>query len=420
MIQRLIVNNFQSHRKTELELDPGVTAIVGSSDSGKSALMRALIWAVTNRPAGLAFASHWAVDAKGKLESPVSVQVLTDTGSVRRYRDAERNAYEVAVDGAVETLEAVRTDVPEQVRQFFNLTEVNIQEQFDSHFLLAETGGGVARFLNKIIRLDVIDRFLAGAEKKRRDAQRELTDVRERLIPLCKEEERQRGVLERADQLVYRAAKYNDRRVRKADQGFLIWEELEVVRKEQVRVERLGRWIREGGRYLLELETVRASRLVSAEQLKALCRDVEAHERAVDQRQVAERMLSKAPGLLKRLEAVEGERKAQAAQALKLGREVVEYRRMAEVSERASDEIHRLGPPLARAEEMAAALREMSPKLKRVQEQLQQHRMSLREWEMAGTRAEQAAVVLQKAERDFCRVLPDVCPLCGKSTEEAI
>ena len=417
MIQRLIVHNFQSHRKTELELDPGVTAIVGSSDSGKSALMRALIWAVTNRPSGLAFASHWAVDAKGRLESPVSVQVLTDTGSVTRYRDGDSNVYEVWKDGSVQQLDAVRTDVPEQVREFFNLTEVNIQEQFDPHFLLAETGGGVARFLNKIIRLDVIDRFLGGVEKKRRDAQRKLTDVRERLTPLRVAEVRQRGILERADQLLYRATKYRERLSRKADQGYRIWEELETVQKEQARVERLGRWIREGGRCLLELATVSTSRLEYGLVLEGLGRDVAAYEQAMNQQRAAGRMLLRAPGILKRLEEVEGERRAQAAQALKLGRELVEHQRKAEVSEGASDEIRRLGHPLARAEGKAAALREVTPLRKRAQEQVQQFRLGLREWETAGTRAEQAAVTLQKAERDFHRQLPDgsVCPLCGRS-----
>ena len=60
MIKEIDIVNFQSHKSTHLDLVPGVNVIVGASDSGKSAIIRALRWLIWNRPVGDAFISHWA------------------------------------------------------------------------------------------------------------------------------------------------------------------------------------------------------------------------------------------------------------------------------------------------------------------------------------------------------------------------
>ncbi|MFR9297315.1 MAG: AAA family ATPase, partial [Aedoeadaptatus pacaensis] len=43
-IEKIILVNFQSHVYSELSLSRGVNVIVGPSDSGKTAIMRALRW----------------------------------------------------------------------------------------------------------------------------------------------------------------------------------------------------------------------------------------------------------------------------------------------------------------------------------------------------------------------------------------
>ena len=170
MIDRVRIVNFQSHEKSTLDLLPGVNVIVGSSDTGKSVVMRALLWAVTNRPSGGSFVSHWARNEKGKQEKICRVVISKGKIKAERIRTEDTNGY--ALDG--EEFEAVRTDVPEQVADFFNLSEVNIQRQMDSPFLLSATPGEVARFFNRTIKLDEIDRCLSLVESRRREATREL------------------------------------------------------------------------------------------------------------------------------------------------------------------------------------------------------------------------------------------------------
>jgi len=145
MITSLQISNFQSHKKTHLDFLPGVNAITGESDSGKSAIFRALLWVATNRPSGESFRSNWGGDTE--------VELKMDGGIVTRTRGKGVNQY--VLNGQV--MEGIGVDVPAEVAKLLDLREVNIQHQLDSPFLLSETAGEVARQLNAIANLDIID-----------------------------------------------------------------------------------------------------------------------------------------------------------------------------------------------------------------------------------------------------------------------
>jgi len=170
MIDALILRNFQSHKKTELVFHPNINAIIGTSNSGKTAILRGLYWVIYNRPSGLSFISHWNRDKKGNAVKETSASIMQDGFAVQRIRNSEMNGYTIAKEETetVNTLEAIGMDVPEEVTKCLNLGEVNIQKQMDAPFLLSESAGEVARFFNKEIRLDLIDKILGTAESKRR------------------------------------------------------------------------------------------------------------------------------------------------------------------------------------------------------------------------------------------------------------
>jgi len=181
MISSLQILNFQSHKKTHIEFSPGINAIIGASDHGKSAILRALLWVVYNRPMGDGYVSSWAKDKKGKLLKETSVVVQKGEKSLARIRTKDFNGYVSGED----RFEALRSEVPAVVKSFFNLTGVNIQRQHDPAFLLSSGGIEVAKFFNEIIKLDQIDKTLSIAENKRREGMRELRQhevVRDNLI----------------------------------------------------------------------------------------------------------------------------------------------------------------------------------------------------------------------------------------------
>ena len=51
-IKTLELNNFQNHKKSILELHPGINVISGSSRQGKSAVLRSLRLGLENKPSG--------------------------------------------------------------------------------------------------------------------------------------------------------------------------------------------------------------------------------------------------------------------------------------------------------------------------------------------------------------------------------
>jgi len=144
MIKEISISNFQSHKGSSLKFSPNVNIIVGSSDSGKTAVLRALRWVISNRPQGDAFRSNWG----GKT----SVELFTDNTHVVRSKDKE----EVYILGDTH-FKAFRTEVPQEIQKALNIEEINFQSQLDSPFLLTKSAGEVASYFNKIAHLEKID-----------------------------------------------------------------------------------------------------------------------------------------------------------------------------------------------------------------------------------------------------------------------
>ena len=182
MIKYITIDNFQSHPRTNLEFHPGVNAIVGPSDSGKTAILRALRWVVWNRPQGDAFRSNWGGDTV--------VVVGADDCDVMRGKSASVNRY--SLDGL--EFKAFGTEVPEEVRKALNLDEVNLQQQLARPFLLDDTPGVVAQHFNRVAHLDTI----SSSEKL---VQRWIREIDSQVKGLTRQEEQYREDLKQYDGL---------------------------------------------------------------------------------------------------------------------------------------------------------------------------------------------------------------------------
>jgi len=202
VIKSIRLENFQAHKETVLELHPGVNVIAGSSNSGKSSILRALNWAVYNRPSGDAFVSHWARDDKGNQKGDTSVTLTLDNGTIeRRKSKSTKNTYKVNET----VLEAIGLDVPEEVSKALNFTEVNTQRQHDAPFLLSDSPGEVARFFNKIVHFDAIDQYLSSLESKKRKAKADAENAKKNAERIKEELEKYTWV-KQAEKLIDRIA----------------------------------------------------------------------------------------------------------------------------------------------------------------------------------------------------------------------
>ncbi len=163
MFEKLKIQNFQSHKDTEFDFVPGINIIIGTSDSGKSAVFRALKWLMYNRPVGDAFCSYWS-------DKQARVELQLDDYTIVREREKNKQLYEL--DSLAFT--AFKTEVPEEIVQALNMGEVNFQQQFDRPFLLDISSGEVAQYFNKIAHLENIDKALKLLHSKERTAKQNI------------------------------------------------------------------------------------------------------------------------------------------------------------------------------------------------------------------------------------------------------
>ena len=104
-----------------------------------------------------------------------------------RRRGEKENNYEYDSGKSAGTLEALRGDVPTEIQHLVNMADYNIQSQHDRYFLLENTSGEVARMLNDLVGLDVIDRTVAKIEKITRQAKTKYTQSEDTITELEEE-----------------------------------------------------------------------------------------------------------------------------------------------------------------------------------------------------------------------------------------
>lgn len=170
MLERLRIRNFQNHEDQRIVFDPQITTIVGSSDAGKSAVIRAVRWLAQNRPRGDEFLR---VGAEG-----VSVMLWLDEGrKIERARSKRENVYRL--DG--QDLVAMGSEVPQDIAALLNIDDGNFQGQHDGPFWLFDSPATISRNLNAIVDLGDIDAAMDKASQIQRQAAAEAKAAADRL-----------------------------------------------------------------------------------------------------------------------------------------------------------------------------------------------------------------------------------------------
>lgn len=163
MISDVIIENYQAIEKAQLGLGM-FTVVTGPTGSGKSAVIRAMKLAAFNAR-GTSYVRHGATSCK------VMLGFREEGAAVAIERGGRgRDSYKVAVHDETEpkTWEYTKLagGVPEEVSQVLRLSRLNFAGQFDSPFLLTESGSEVARTLGELTNVTLI--FEAAREANRR------------------------------------------------------------------------------------------------------------------------------------------------------------------------------------------------------------------------------------------------------------
>lgn len=185
MLKRLTLINFQKHKHLVIDFNHGITSIVGRTDVGKSAIIRALRWVCLNKPDGDDFIHHGASTAK--------VVVETDSYTITREKGAGKNEYKL---GKKAFKAFGRGKVPEEIQKALQMEAINFQGQFDTPFWIGESAGEVSRQLNQIVNLGIIDHTLHDLSSSLRKSRVEIEVSEQRMQDLRKEHKRMSKVPE--------------------------------------------------------------------------------------------------------------------------------------------------------------------------------------------------------------------------------
>jgi len=160
MIKEIKIKNFQSHKKTTLRLCEGINGIIGIPNSGKTAIIRAIKWAFTNRPAGFQFHSKFSTSKF------TSVSIKFDNGSITLKKSEPKSIYKTSSGNENNDYKKFGQQIPDKVKQLININEINFSDQLEGPFLIASTPSEFSRIINKVTKTEEFDKCIAVANKK--------------------------------------------------------------------------------------------------------------------------------------------------------------------------------------------------------------------------------------------------------------
>ena len=156
MLRSIFIRNFQSHKVSSLNLHKGINVVVGESQTGKTAIARGLLWVKNNRPLAFRF-NH------KKSNNPTEVEILLEEGfHIIKWKDKTDSEYIIESDDKTTTdlvFSGYGKEVPEEVVKVLNLSDINIQPQLDPHYLIRDTPAEIARELNRITKIEDVEKW---------------------------------------------------------------------------------------------------------------------------------------------------------------------------------------------------------------------------------------------------------------------
>lgn len=168
-IESIEINNFQSHKHSIIPFSKGLNVFIGESNSGKTGILRAILWVIDNQPLGTDFITAG--------EDECSVKILyTDGTYIKRSRtQKDTGTYEIKTldesgNFKEETYRGFTNAVPVEVANVHQMPKINITKDLETHlnvitqlegpFLLTESPNTKAAAIGRITGTHVVDKAI--------------------------------------------------------------------------------------------------------------------------------------------------------------------------------------------------------------------------------------------------------------------
>jgi exonuclease SbcC len=254
-INKLVIEGFQSHEYSELTFDRGLNVILGASDQGKSAVIRALRWVLFNEPRGADFIRTGSTLCRVRVALDngwTIVRERNQSGSRNRYLLIDPQGRESVFEGFS------HQGVPEEVMRAhgmmrFVLDEgeqriLNIGQQLEGPFLLSESGTIRAKAIGRLAGVHILDRAQRGVQRDIHRLQGETKRIQEQKREIAEamrsfdDLPQQKAILDRLLIIGGEIAGSNQK--------------LSVLKRLKNRLEQVGEEIRQGSQRLVQLQVL--------------------------------------------------------------------------------------------------------------------------------------------------------------------
>jgi DNA repair exonuclease SbcCD ATPase subunit len=181
-ITKLLIENFQDHKRAEISLESGINVIVGSSDVGKSAILRAINWVFHNLPKGDSYINKKADEARVTIW-------FSDGTVVSRVKGSKRNAvYVHKADGTELEFEKIGHDLPSEALEALGNPPMDSEhgpisyaDQMGKLFLVDLSPTDLPRTISELTGIDDFEKAAQLLGKRSRQAERQAKESQERL-----------------------------------------------------------------------------------------------------------------------------------------------------------------------------------------------------------------------------------------------
>lgn len=187
-IEEVQLINFQDHADTTINLTNGINLIIGSSDAGKSAILRALNYVFHNSLKGENFIRV------GTEECTVRVK-FSDGIEVSRVKGGDTNSYVLKdIDGNYHTFSKVGTSVPEPVKNALGQPPlddkkkpISYADQMSSLFLVDLSPTDLPRTLSELTGTHNLQNAAESLQKNSRSYDRIIKEKSDKIDKLNKD-----------------------------------------------------------------------------------------------------------------------------------------------------------------------------------------------------------------------------------------
>lgn len=130
-IKKIVANNFQSHKHSEVELHPLFNVFVGETDQGKTSIAkRTILWTLFNKPQGDIIVR----EENGQKAKTCNVLLVIEDSNgkevkIERVKERNKNRYVIRTEVGKQIYENFGTEVPEEIRNITQVEEVQIDEE---------------------------------------------------------------------------------------------------------------------------------------------------------------------------------------------------------------------------------------------------------------------------------------------------